>query len=405
MSCVFVNLYHGTNGNAGLYLESMLEAMAANTDVDVVAIANYHYLFSRAPRIKNCLCCFFPLTDGWLGRVMNRKVRLIVRFFELIFGYIFSFAYLCKLKLRYTRIVINYSLIERFSISYFFLFIVRRLLKAYIIVTVHDAKPFIVNVPSALLISHESFLKFADRLLCHTRSSMEYLTREFGVGDKLLYCRFPLMNLSKLSALSSDRGVAETFSKPVFLFLGFIRKEKGIECLLDAWCQSKAYEDGCTLVVAGALSTQLEEMHMSILRERCIFINKRLSDAEYKELLLASDYVVLPYTSGTNSGVLSTAASLKKLVICSDLPMFLESLFIESKLIFKRGDVAALTSALNESLSIFRDGRYADIIGRLNERLVDYENGFFAEVGNVMKNRFFYEDIGENGCLTTKHYL
>ena len=50
-----------------------------------------------------------------------------------------------------------------------------------------------------------------------------------------------------------------------------------------------------------------------------------IDDKEFENLMQATDYVILPYEGGTNSGVLSEASSFGKPCITSFIPCFSQS--------------------------------------------------------------------------------
>jgi glycosyltransferase involved in cell wall biosynthesis len=84
------------------------------------------------------------------------------------------------------------------------------------------------------------------------------------------------------------------------------------------------------LVVAGEFyenESDYRKMIPNTLADRILIVNRFLPDDELNQAIYHSDYVVLPYRSGTQSGILAQSIALGTPVLSSKLPglsMYLE---------------------------------------------------------------------------------
>ncbi len=92
--------------------------------------------------------------------------------------------------------------------------------------------------------------------------------------------------------------------KRYLLFFGFIREYKGLDLLLDAM---KDLDSNIHLIVAGEFYGNEEQyrkqMQESQLENRCHFFDQYIPDEQVKYYFSASEALVLPYKSATQSGV------------------------------------------------------------------------------------------------------
>ena len=82
------------------------------------------------------------------------------------------------------------------------------------------------------ILQQQEIYNIADYLLVHNINSAEILKESYKVnGNKILFHPFPLIDISVLKEKSSERSSLT----PTFLFIGVMRKEKGVQTLIDAW--------------------------------------------------------------------------------------------------------------------------------------------------------------------------
>lgn len=106
----------------------------------------------------------------------------------------------------------------------------------------------------------------------------------------------------------------------VALFFGYVRHYKGLDTLLAAWKLVRAERPGATLVVAGEFYEK-PERYEALAREAggVRLMNRYIDDAEVEALFRAADVTVLPYRSGTQSGVTHVAYALGSPVIATQV--------------------------------------------------------------------------------------
>jgi glycosyltransferase involved in cell wall biosynthesis len=104
----------------------------------------------------------------------------------------------------------------------------------------------------------------------------------------------------------------------VALFFGYVRHYKGLDTLLSAWKRVRAVRPAATLVVAGEFYED-PAAYEGLLREagNVRLLDRYIPDDEVEALFRAADVTVLPYRSGTQSGVTHVAYALGSPVIAT----------------------------------------------------------------------------------------
>ena len=109
----------------------------------------------------------------------------------------------------------------------------------------------------------------------------------------------------------------------VVLFFGYVRRYKGLDTLLQAWPAVRARRARATLLVAGEFyedAAPYRELAQKAGGEPHVRLLERyLPDDEVEAAFKASDVVVLPYRSATQSGVTHVAYALGVPVITTDV--------------------------------------------------------------------------------------
>ena len=106
----------------------------------------------------------------------------------------------------------------------------------------------------------------------------------------------------------------------VALFFGYVRHYKGLDTLLEAWPLVRERRPGATLVVAGEFYERPEryEALAKAAGDGAVrMLNRYIPDDEVEALFRAADVTVLPYRSGTQSGVTHVAYALGSPVIAT----------------------------------------------------------------------------------------
>jgi len=364
-----LNIYAGSSGSAGLYIDSIYKSLDKYYSQDV--IVSYHFPFKYGRKL------FYRFTDLVKPNIFHKitYVRFIIRYFELLFTLLYSAAYI----LIYRPRIVNYSFTSQINIELYFIKFISTFSKSKILITAHDVIPFQTNYNDfeKSIRKRGCFFQLADKIIVHNSNAENDLVNMYNIKkSKILKYPFPIMNLShlktSLSPISLDK--FNLNKKEYFLFTGHLRSEKGVHILIDAW--SKYHENDDLkikkLVIAGNITTDFT----ADFKENIIFINRFLSDSEYHLLIKNAFCVVLPYTRGTNSGIPSSVVTLNTKLITSDIDMFKNNSLVDKKFIFKSGDSSDLSKLLYNSCSMRYDFSLID----------NYDKVFKSEIIKVYKN-------------------
>ena len=105
-------------------------------------------------------------------------------------------------------------------------------------------------------------------------------------------------------------------SRPVVLFFGRIEPYKGLQLLIDAARMLRTAGRSIQIIIAGSGSV---EGYDGLCEDGIVLINRYIPDSEIKELFGASDILVLPYLTATQSGVVPLAYLLGKAVVATNV--------------------------------------------------------------------------------------
>ena len=362
-----VHIYYNTSGNSGLYLNPIKEAL--DNEFDQAFLVNYYYPLDCSSFYK----WFFKYTEKNENNtnvklLSHKRIRKIVRFAELKIANQKVMKYLKSVK----PDAINYSLTNMPDALSFLRKIKSNLPNCNIIVTCHDVVPF----QATNGIDYQGIYDLSDYLLVHTTNAIEILQNQYGVStEKIMYHPFPLIDLSLISSLESTERVER--NHPNFLFIGVMRKEKGVQTLVDAW-EKLGSEFKARLHIAGFKPDNVSiDLHRIESFSNFKSTIKSLSDYEYLDAVRAADYVVFPYSQVGNSGVLSTVVSLGKVPITTKLPTFLESEYCLEELSCEPDNVDALAELLKKVSATYQE-KYNDEVKYIMRKL-SYNKKLFAQ--------------------------
>jgi len=143
-------------------------------------------------------------------------------------------------------------------------------------------------------------------------------------------------------------------NKVTFLFFGLIREYKGLDILLEAinridknLCQN--YE----LLIVGESYVDINKYKKildSDLHTNISWYNKYIPDEFINLYFSASNYVVLPYRSGSQSGIIPIAYYYNKPVIASNVNGLVEFINENTGLIFENENIKELASILEDCI-------------------------------------------------------
>ena len=164
------------------------------------------------------------------------------------------------------------------------------------------------------------------------------------------------------------------------LFFGLIRKYKGLELLIDAF--SKIDDENLRLIVAGEFYENKDKYFKQVkklgIREKVIFIDNFIPDNEVKYYFGASEVVVQPYLTATQSGVTQIAYHLECPMIVTNVGG-LSEIVLDGKTGFvcnKNAD--ELADKIRKTLEPARRQKFIEEIRK--EKVRFSWNGFVEEV-------------------------
>lgn len=353
------HIYYNTAGNSGLYLKPILDALGDSYEQR--AFVNRYYPLNS----PQCEKIFFEITEKNEHNCHKLILKLthlrkVIRYLELKQN---NKKLLRKIKRDHPE-YINYSLTNMPDALGFLKKIRNISSETKLIITCHDVSPF----RETHHIPYKKIYDFADYLLVHNENSIEILIHEYGIKkSKILYHPFPIIDISLLKS----QKINADHVAPVFLMIGVMREEKGIQYLVDAW-ERLGEKFAGQLIIAGYKPDNVCINFDKIIGFKNVTVIPRsLSDDEYVDLIDRSDYVVFPYNKVCNSGVLSTVVSKGKVPITTLLPTFMESKYVFPELMCAPADSDALKKLINEAADNFSDNYHGQSENVLSALKID----------------------------------
>jgi len=163
------------------------------------------------------------------------------------------------------------------------------------------------------------------------------------------------------------------------LFFGIIKPYKGLKYLLEAFASEEVKNIDAKLIVAGEFyedkKPYLEIIEKNNMKDRVVLLDKFIPNSEVKYLFSASDVVVQPYLSATQSGITMVAYNFGKPMIITNVNEMREIVKTgETGFVVPPKDSGALAKALVEFYSM--------------RRIVDFEKNVIK-----MKDRFSWRNF------------
>jgi glycosyltransferase involved in cell wall biosynthesis len=155
----------------------------------------------------------------------------------------------------------------------------------------------------------------------------------------------------------------------VMLFFGFIRTYKGLHILLEALPRIASARPRAQLIIAGEFYDDEEPyrrlIHMHDLENRVHLFDRYIPEHEVSTYFSASDVVVQPYVSATQSGVVQTAYHFDRPAIVSDVGGLAEVVpHGEAGLVVKPNDPSGLADACIRFFAGHMAGRLTEGVRR-----------------------------------------
>ena len=168
-------------------------------------------------------------------------------------------------------------------------------------------------------------LKNSSRFMCLSEQ-VESELKDLAKGKKVYRTELPVYDCyqsNETSIQSTKKDFEFDEEDKVLLFFGYVRTYKGLDLLIDAMPNLIENDSRFKLLIVGEFYDSPEKYYNQIktlnIEKHVKIINKFVANEEVYKYYLASDVVVLPYRSATQSGILNVAYGFKKPVIVTDV--------------------------------------------------------------------------------------
>lgn len=202
----------------------------------------------------------------------------------------------------------------------------------------------------------------------------------------------PTFNVFKYKNLSKPESrqlldINET--EKVLLFFGFVREYKGLKHLLNALPQVTAKLDHVKLLVVGDFDGD-KEHYTTLIHDLNIdsyveIHDGYIPDLEVEKFFAASDLVVLPYESATQSGIIQIAYDFEKPLIVTNVGGLPEVVLDnQTGYVVEAKNSAALASAI---IRFFEENKAADFKTAIENEAERYSWKRMTEIIDSFQNK------------------
>lgn len=167
------------------------------------------------------------------------------------------------------------------------------------------------------------FLKSADAFLAMSKDVLKDL-KQF-TDKPSVFSPHPVYD-NYGNAVSREEACKKLGLNPAdkyILFFGFIRKYKGLDLLLDAMKDERIKQAGIKLIVAGEFygdgDTYLQQIQQNGIGDSVKLFTEFIPNDEIKYYFSATDLVVQPYRTATQSGITQVAYHFEKPMVVTNV--------------------------------------------------------------------------------------
>lgn len=213
--------------------------------------------------------------------------------------------------------------------------------------------------------------KLCSGVIVHSQSEADLMT-QIAPGAPIDIIEYPLLQTTRALPPRSDAQNRLSVSGRTLLFFGYIRKYKGVDLLLRALALVPR-ELGVSLLIAGEFYEPVETyrtlIHDFDLAERVRILNRYIGEPEWLDLFAASDALVLPYRTASQSMSITLAYSFDKPVIVTRVGGFAEAVEDGRTGVIADPEPAALADAIQRFYTQLLDCPYQTYIAARRQRL------------------------------------
>ncbi len=224
------------------------------------------------------------------------------------------------------------------------------------IITVHNV--FSHEHKKISFIVNKIIFYFCDHFIVHNQKNKQQLINYFKIKSEKILVASIGVNYRSYQIYKKDKArkiLNLNQGRKYFLFIGHIRKYKGLDVLLKAFAKISEQHDNVDLIIAGSAWSKwdiYEKIIKDLNIENKIISNiKFLSPEEISLYLSAVDLVVMPYRNfDGSSALLKTVLYFKTPIIASDIEDFRECLDRGS--LFQVDSIFDLVKKINDFLEL-----------------------------------------------------
>ena len=203
------------------------------------------------------------------------------------------------------------------------------------------------------LLSRGAFTE-ADGFVVHSVADAERLAR-IAPGRRVLTLPHPVESVPERERGEARGRLGLDARAPLVLFLGLVRRYKGVDTLLDA-APAIVRDTGARIAVVGEVFPEVRELarraESSAVAGSLIWKDAYVGEEEMRDWMFACDAAVLPYRAVSGSGIAARAFAAGRPVVAARVGGLRDSIATgETGELFEPGDAAGLAAAVSTALA------------------------------------------------------
>lgn len=207
-------------------------------------------------------------------------------------------------------------------------------------------------------------------VIVHSQSEYDLMT-QVAPGTPTRIVDYPLLQITRPLPPRAEAQQRLGVSGRVLLFFGYVRHYKGVDLLLRALARIPL-TPRVSLVIAGEFYEPVETYHALIrelgVSERVHIINRYIGEPEWPDLFAATDALVLPYRSASQSMSIALAYGFNKPVIVSHVGGLAEAVDDGRTGVITEPDPDALAAAIQRLYTELLPGPYETHLAARRQR-------------------------------------
>jgi glycosyltransferase involved in cell wall biosynthesis len=348
------------------YTDNLINNIS-NYNIEILYVSNFYSQYENVKIIKKH---YFKYSEK-----NNFKFRFIFRFFE----YIINQITLIFISYKYKPDILHIQWSLFFLIDIPIVFILKLLFpNTKFIFTLHNLSNHTFNDKKLRLF----FASLFDYIIVHGKCHFKELSKYRNLNKKIILMHHGNKKLSSsIDYITPIEINNYNFkNKKVFLFFGHLKSNKGINNLINSFIHNDLHNT--ILIIAGKEHYSTKYSLLKIPNHNnIIFIKRFITNSEKNYLFTLSDLILLPYLTGSLSGVFFTASSFSKPCLTTNF--------------------GNISDYIINSETSFLENNYNTFETKLIE-LTNYPKTYFNDIG---KNNLNYVNINFSWEIISNYYF